>query len=269
MNTQEMKKLHKKNPDKWIIVRGGNLFGWEKRNRFPDPEIFSEEEIKTLGYKIIDIKDEIIVDAVIANPDVEVEIYIGNKWFDLEDFFEVYDSNNKYLLKEYRKQMNDDMLKFIDKNKQDFNGGYIKASQEAYDLLVETGYTDTTDDDWKNDEYFEVSENIIYCGDITNSIRQFYINNGTLSWGEPKGQTYTTENAVDMNTYQDHPLNMSVPIHINNMEDLNELPIYEAVSFGECEECANYLDALFENPNCNGCSKNPFYINCFTPIKGQ
>jgi len=37
--------------------------------------------------------------------------------------------------------------------------------------------------------------------------------------------------------------------------------------YNVCNSCVNYLDDLFKNPNYNGCSKNPSYINCFTPIK--
>lgn len=32
----------------------------------------------------------------------------------------------------------------------------------------------------------------------------------------------------------------------------------------DCSDCGNYLDKEFSNANCSGCSKNPFYINCFT-----
>lgn len=35
----------------------------------------------------------------------------------------------------------------------------------------------------------------------------------------------------------------------------------------DCKKCGNYINDDFNNPNCNGCTKNPFYINCFTPIK--
>ena len=37
----------------------------------------------------------------------------------------------------------------------------------------------------------------------------------------------------------------------------------------DCESCGNYIDKTFENPNCSGCSKNPFYINCFTLKTGD
>ena len=30
-----------------------------------------------------------------------------------------------------------------------------------------------------------------------------------------------------------------------------------------CKDCGNYIDDTFMNANCNGCSMNPFYINCF------
>jgi len=35
----------------------------------------------------------------------------------------------------------------------------------------------------------------------------------------------------------------------------------------DCKKCGNYIDDAFENPNCDGYSKNPFYINCFITKK--
>lgn len=32
----------------------------------------------------------------------------------------------------------------------------------------------------------------------------------------------------------------------------------------DCTSCGNYINDKFEGPNCNGCAKNPFYMNCFT-----
>jgi len=34
----------------------------------------------------------------------------------------------------------------------------------------------------------------------------------------------------------------------------------------DCKMCGNYIDEEFSNANCTGCFKNPFYMNCFTPI---
>ena len=92
-----------------------------------------------------------------------------------------------------------------DKNKQNFNGGYIKASQEAYDLLVEAGIgikCNRRD----IDQYYVVEDGCFFTASLSyikhsfqKESKQFYINNGALSWEEP--------------------------IQINSMEDLNELPI--------------------------------------------
>lgn len=81
------------------------------------------------GYKLIHKKDSHIADAVIENPDVEVEWRVEGRYWDypfvsMEDaeFFETYstDINVDYRLKE---------------PKQDFNGGY--ADEEAFKAVDE------------------------------------------------------------------------------------------------------------------------------------
>ena len=82
-------------------------------------------------------------------------------------------------------------------NMKNFNGGYIKASLEAYDLLVEAGYsafnqfTSLADIIFK---YYTIDNDLTIIGttdDISSmdnfdySEKQFYINNGALSWDEP------------------------------------------------------------------------------------
>ena len=68
----------------------------------------------------------------------------------------------------------------------DFNGGYIKASQEAYDLLKAMKY-EMFDDFLLTDKFIVISENTTYHykTDMVPNFKQFYINNGALSWDEP------------------------------------------------------------------------------------
>ena len=113
------------------------------------------------------------------------------------------------------KEVNDkkDSLEVVPQCDGKFNGGYIKASQEAYDLLVEAGYKDINDA-YKfidgNKYHFSVANDSFvweYVGrfaffnivDGKATIKQFYINNGALSWDEP--------------------------IQISSMEDLDNLPL--------------------------------------------
>jgi len=173
------------------------------------------------------------------------------------------------------------------KPKQDFNGGYIKASQEAKKLLEENGkkiefnYQTIPD----NDVHFLVSENgknfiKVNKDQLYEDQKQFYINNGALSWEEPIGEnlkfckeqlkkslgldldnTNSMENEApieelyeealcrgegyldfsdDLKAYHDR--NNSKP-QINSMEDLNELStVQEEENFAE-----TYNDSCKEN----------------------
>ena len=90
--------------------------------------------------------------------------------------------------------------------KQDFNGGWIVASQEAYDLLIEAGYKPPVYNNicFKTAGY-HVRDNKFFIADIRDyhlckeSIepKQFYINNGALSWDEPKGEEMETISIAD------------------------------------------------------------------------
>jgi len=77
-----------------------------------------------------------------------------------------------------------------DKTKPNFDGGYIKASQEAYDLLVEAGYEPL--EMWMNctNVHYYIQANQINetCKPhrLDGKYRQFYINKGQLSWDEPR-----------------------------------------------------------------------------------
>ena len=71
-----------------------------------------------------------------------------------------------------------------------FNGGYIKASQEAYNLLVEGGYSARDSYGVLDQCYRFEDEKFLACGlgwcKDFSKLKQFYINNGELSWDEPK-----------------------------------------------------------------------------------
>jgi len=114
-----------------------------------------------------------------------------------------------------------------------FNGGYIKASQEAYDLLVEAGYKNTGKL-WNwigilNDEIIHFnSESAIK----EQFIKQFYINNGALSWDKPK-QSFTDE-LIDS-------------FAVNSMEDLDRLPIVEGEEDGMDSDSNDFNSVLCNN----------------------
>lgn len=122
----------------------------------------------------------------------------------------------------------------LNKMKTNFNGGYIVASQEAYNLLVEEGYkplnhatehsVNEENGVWmiaKSSYDFSKREIIeefdaIY-GRCKNerwifSAKQFYINNGKLSWDKPE-EIAPPLQGKDYDEY------------VNSIEDLNELPI--------------------------------------------
>jgi len=89
------------------------------------------------------------------------------------------------------------------KKSSNFNGGYIKASQEAYDLLVEARNASTETQFPKDCKFIEIIGNTLfftkYFETLINPDKQLFINNGKLSWGEP--------------------------IHTSSIDDLNELQI--------------------------------------------
>lgn len=141
------------------------------------------------NFKLILKEHEHIADAVIANPDVEVEL----QWNDEEkcavsDFFKDYNPDWEWSLKPQCDGK--------------FNGGYIKASQEAKNLLIQLGYTKSITTSVRGLKwiFIESEEDVFYYNDyISDGEKQFYINNGALSWDEPT--------------------------QINSMEDLDNLPL--------------------------------------------
>ena len=130
----------------------------------------------------------------------------------------------------------------------EFNGGYIEASQEAYDLLIaygvkerwfKFGYTGRSRD--MNKTFLLVYDNE-FAGDeseISNSLsfKQFYINNGNLSWDRP----------TKLKQICDNP-------DVNSMEDLNELP------FTITEKDEEALPAAFIEKLAHAISENPKII---------
>ena len=248
------------------------------------------------SFSLIHKKDEAIANAVIANSNVEVEIFkykgkTTSGWnLHLLDFFKNYQPTATYRLKSLKQNFTE-ALEIIKRNGIDtgsptdplselnnFNGGYIKASQEAYDLLVEAGCKDNTGNFSGKYKYLDILNNIIYETNLTMyPSKQFYINNGALSWDEPIDYcTCANSRGVDNTTNKCITCSKQLRSEWENpkVED-KELTYEEArkplhgvnEDVFNCKNCGNYINELFENPNCSGCSKNPFYINCFTPLK--
>jgi len=188
MNLDEMKELHKSGDYVCYHMISG---GWYKTGIRDNSVTIKENS------KLIHKKHEALADAVIADGSVEVECYkksiAKDRWHTCSPFFDVYDVSWDYRLKEI---------------KPNFNRGWIKASQEAYDLLKKLPQF------YKSGEGISEKDiNIHYCfivnetslwkinrkEDVEKSkYKQFYINNGQLSWDEP--------------------------IEVNSIEDLNNLP---------------------------------------------
>jgi len=192
MNNNKLKEIYEANPSDWVIYALTGANTWIKVSDTDHDDI-----------QLIAKQHEHIADAVIANPEVEVEQWSEIKdiaWATCPDFFRDYDDRYfDYRLKE-TKPVN-------------FNNGYIKASQEAYDLLVEQ-YTSMLGYD-KNFGYMYIENNEItmctldyikVCNEQEIKYKQLCINNGELSWDESTISKMET-------------------VHINSMEDLNELPI--------------------------------------------
>lgn len=93
----------------------------------------------------------------------------------------------------------------------DFNGGFIVASKEAYDLLVESGYiANAAFRDDSVSYYVDNNSFDRYLFEPKNK-KQFYINNGAFSWTEEITGLTTITSLMSKQT--------------NSIEDLNELPI--------------------------------------------
>jgi len=160
MNLDEMKELHKSGDYVCYHMISG---GWYKTGIRDNSVTIKENS------KLIHKKHEALADAVIADGSVEVECYkksiAKDRWHTCSPFFDVYDVSWDYRLKEI---------------KPNFNRGWIKASQDF--IVNETSL-------WKINRKEDVEK---------SKYKQFYINNGQLSWDEP--------------------------IEVNSIEDLNNLP---------------------------------------------
>ena len=183
MDNEQMKELFESEPDKWIVY-------WKVCSHHDWLKNESPEWNSTQFYKLILKEHEHIADAVIANPDVRVEFdFEDDDWQIFTEFFEYYQPHHKYRL---AKPQCDGK----------FNGGYIKASQEAHELLLLLNYEEDFDlaSETKDKFFFVNGDTVRLDGlPIFTMFKQFYINNGALSWDEP--------------------------IQINSIEDLNELSI--------------------------------------------
>lgn len=80
-------------------------------------------------------------------------------------------------------------------------------------------------------------------------------------------ETHTIDTDCHYTKYRIKPNKEPITIKVNfDPEKIKKLAKSISDSlFKECKACVNYIDCSFENPNCTGCSKNPFYMNCFTP----
>jgi len=139
--------------------------------------------------------------------------------------------------------------------KQNFNGGYIKAIKNKYKISDMLGNLCINADPTFNFNaaYWYIENNILKNANIEyilhNKFKQFYINNGNLSWDEPK-----TVDILSQEIYK--LLDIDEPIQINSMEDLNELPIVgeedeniACLSQQELLEEA-IAEELYANPHC-------------------
>jgi len=207
MNKEQMKELYESEPDKWVVY----LKRFENNyTKLANPDWSSK------GYSIVKKEHEEIWDKKIANPDTKVTFLGLHGEETCIDFLNNYNPNGAtYRLAKPQCDGNFNGCTcdidcqceshFYYKKSSNFNGGYIKASQEAYDLLVKNDYKPLNNKTVDCiDFFFWIKDNkmIGTFDDIPNNKaykeKQFYINNGKLSWDEP--------------------------IRTSSNEDLNELP---------------------------------------------
>jgi len=163
-------ETYEANLNDWVVIYRG--YG-EKRRVISLPMWNDEDE----HYQLIAKEHSFIADAVIANPNVEVEFLMPNMTDDFKrdySFFDTYDYENTYRLAPTE-------------DKQDFNGGFISASHEAYDLLIELDYI-ASDGVAEMYSLYIVHEQSFMGSDNSKGYKQFYINNHKLSWDKPTEQ---------------------------------------------------------------------------------
>jgi len=234
MNNNKQKEIYEANPSDWVVY-----FYIKVKNKWAKLSSNMQPYMKDT-HKLIAKKHEHIADAVIANPDVEVEWLNGlnldkekvfqclecgsndiacemgsNKGYcedcdsseyaevdkfycSCTNFFISYVDHQTYRLKETKpKSIGDIAVEYVEQRDKatiskmetkpvNFNGGYIVASQEAYDLLIKLKYT-MFDSFELTDMFLLVSNNTVYNYrfDARKGYKQFYINNEELSWNEP------------------------------------------------------------------------------------
>lgn len=120
-------------------------------------------------------------------------------------------------------------------NKQNFNGGYIGASQEAYDLLVKEYVPQKGITQNMIHGYLRVSNGMIIDESLQHSVflelKQFYINNGALSWDEPTFNGFTSSEKIEiMKKMQGHKIK-TISIKDEDRNELLSIVKYMANSF--------------------------------------
>ena len=235
MLIEEKKKIYDLNPEKWIVY-----CKWEHKSKLTYKQIREPGISPFIGMGdpshiyLIDKDDEYIADAVIANPDVEVEFKSQSSVYFIPltkttQFFENYSPNWKYRL---AKPQCDSK----------FNGGYIKASQEAYNLLVKSGYPDASIIDLPFDKnYLLVTfDGFIISQNIGITLKQFYINSGKLSWEESKYQS---------ETWGDFEMPSALVTLVGGyVQQIKQLNLFEK-QFPKPKE----KPKKYKNPICRGC----------------
>ncbi len=97
MKDDEMKKIYEADPDDWIPYTNNRGF-WEKAPQSPALIMWE------CNHQLIAKKDELIAEAVIANPDVEVEYQMSTQkrkhTLEGKNFFKYYNEKQTYKLKE-------------------------------------------------------------------------------------------------------------------------------------------------------------------------
>jgi len=200
MNNKKEKALYEKDPSKWVIYWKEAI--WQPR--FAKKKSFHHDGRGIV--KLILKEHEKIADAVIANPDVKVECNCKTDtkgWFtDLEGvFFEDYQPND-YNYRLAKPQCGGNFngctcdvdcqceSHFNYKKSSNFNGGYIKASQnksEKYDAIINAKVICGTSFNW-DANYWYIKDNQLKHANIEYiqhcHFQQLFVNNGKLSWDE-------------------------------------------------------------------------------------
>ena len=93
MNTQELKEIYEANPNEWIVLVNFSN-NWEKLTK--ETPTFTN----ALKWKLISIKHKDILEAYLADNDIDIQVYFEDEWFEQLDFIEYYNPDLEYRLKE-------------------------------------------------------------------------------------------------------------------------------------------------------------------------